>query len=90
MKYFVITITLKIHFQFFLGKHCKIPYGSGSISGFFSQDDVRVGDLLVRNQVEFAALPKVSCFKYLCFFVALIYGEFIYLRNLLRLLGKAF
>ncbi|KAG2726660.1 hypothetical protein I3760_01G124300 [Carya illinoinensis] len=34
-----------------IGKHCKIPYGSGYISGFFSQDDVRVGDLLVRNQV---------------------------------------
>lgn len=32
-------------------KACKIPYGSGSIHGFFSQDNVEVGDVLVRNQV---------------------------------------
>ena len=35
----------------FLGKPCKIIYGSGAISGFFSQDDVKVGDLIVKDQV---------------------------------------
>ncbi|KAK8914081.1 Aspartic proteinase [Platanthera zijinensis] len=33
------------------GKSCKITYGTGSISGFFSQDHVQVGDLLVKDQV---------------------------------------
>ncbi|XP_041028254.1 aspartic proteinase-like isoform X2 [Juglans microcarpa x Juglans regia] len=47
-----------------IGKHCKIPYGSGSISGFFSQDDVRVGDVLVRNQ-EFAEVTGEGFFTFL-------------------------
>ncbi|KAI4332064.1 hypothetical protein L6164_017003 [Bauhinia variegata] len=29
---------------------CEITYGSGSISGFFSQDNVKVGDVVVKNQ----------------------------------------
>ncbi|KAF8392746.1 hypothetical protein HHK36_023095 [Tetracentron sinense] len=33
------------------GKSCKIPYGSGSISGFLSQDNAQVGDLVVKDQV---------------------------------------
>lgn len=33
------------------GDRCKITYGSGSISGFFSQDNVQVGDLIVKDQV---------------------------------------
>lgn len=32
------------------GETCKITYGSGSIAGFFSDDDVLVGDLTVKNQ----------------------------------------
>uniref|UniRef100_A0ACD5W2F3 Uncharacterized protein n=1 Tax=Avena sativa TaxID=4498 RepID=A0ACD5W2F3_AVESA len=32
------------------GEKCKISYGSGAISGFFSNDDVLVGDLVVKNQ----------------------------------------
>nr|GMD40669.1 cyprosin-like [Ipomoea batatas] len=34
-----------------IGKSCSITYGSGSISGFLSQDDVQLGDLLVKDQV---------------------------------------
>jgi len=33
------------------GKSCDIQYGSGAISGYLSQDDVTVGDFLVKNQV---------------------------------------
>lgn len=36
-----------------LGKSCSIAYGSGSISGFFSQDNVLVGDVVVQDQVGF-------------------------------------
>ncbi|KAJ1425560.1 Saposin-like type B, region 1 [Sesbania bispinosa] len=32
------------------GTSCKIRYGSGSISGFFSRDNVKVGDVVVKNQ----------------------------------------
>ncbi|CAL0320919.1 unnamed protein product [Lupinus luteus] len=32
------------------GTSCKISYGSGAISGFFSQDNVKVGDVIVKNQ----------------------------------------
>ncbi|EXB57546.1 Aspartic proteinase [Morus notabilis] len=30
-----------------IGKSCEINYGSGSVSGFFSQDNVQVGDVVV-------------------------------------------
>jgi phytepsin len=33
------------------GESCKITYGSGSIAGFFSQDNVQVGDLTVTDQI---------------------------------------
>ncbi|KAJ6775659.1 BETA-SITE APP-CLEAVING ENZYME ISOFORM A-RELATED [Salix purpurea] len=33
------------------GNSCEIHYGSGSISGFLSQDNVQVGDLVVKDQV---------------------------------------
>ncbi|KAE9618902.1 hypothetical protein Lal_00047844 [Lupinus albus] len=32
------------------GTSCKISYGSGAISGFFSQDNVKVGNVIVKNQ----------------------------------------
>lgn len=35
----------------FAGKSAEIHYGTGAISGFFSQDHVKLGDLIVTNQV---------------------------------------
>ncbi|KAI7726853.1 hypothetical protein M8C21_020205, partial [Ambrosia artemisiifolia] len=32
------------------GKYAEIGYGSGSISGFFSKDDVKLGDLVIKEQ----------------------------------------
>ncbi|KAK9288492.1 hypothetical protein L1049_016951 [Liquidambar formosana] len=34
-----------------IGKHCVIHYGSGSISGVFSMDHVKVGDIVIKDQV---------------------------------------
>lgn len=34
-----------------IGEPCEIDYGSRSISGFFSQDHVKVGDFVIKNQV---------------------------------------
>jgi phytepsin len=42
------------------GKSCEIRYGSGSISGFFSQDNVEVGDLIVKDQVFIEATREGS------------------------------
>lgn len=42
------------------GESCKIKYGSGSISGFFSQDNVQVGDLIVKDQVFIEATREGS------------------------------
>lgn len=36
---------------FYVGKSCKIPYASGSLSGFFSQDNIRIGDAVIEDQV---------------------------------------
>ncbi|XP_060667815.1 aspartic proteinase [Ziziphus jujuba] len=43
-----------------IGKSCEIRYGSGSISGFFSQDNVKVGDLTVEDQVFIEATREGS------------------------------
>ncbi|KAL9234928.1 hypothetical protein vseg_009740 [Gypsophila vaccaria] len=43
-----------------IGKKCDIHYGSGSISGFLSQDHVKVGDLTVKNQVFIEATREGS------------------------------
>lgn len=37
----------------YVGKTAEIHYGTGAISGFFSQDHVKLGDLAVKNQVTF-------------------------------------
>ncbi|KAM7530810.1 hypothetical protein LguiB_034220 [Lonicera macranthoides] len=44
------------------GKSADIHYGTGSISGFFSQDHVNVGDLVVKNQefIEATSEPGVT------------------------------
>ncbi|XP_057963163.1 aspartic proteinase-like [Malania oleifera] len=43
-----------------IGKSCEIHYGSGSISGFFSQDNVKVGDLAIKDQVFIEATREGS------------------------------
>ncbi|XP_031128313.1 aspartic proteinase-like [Ipomoea triloba] len=44
------------------GKSAEIHYGTGSISGFFSQDNVQVGDLVVKSQafIEATSEPGVT------------------------------
>lgn len=42
----------------FSGKPASIRYGSGSISGYFSQDNVLVGDVTVKDQVS--SLPSLN------------------------------
>lgn len=42
------------------GNRCSISYGSGTISGFFSQDNVQVGELIVKDQVFIEATREGS------------------------------
>jgi phytepsin len=44
------------------GKSAEIHYGTGAISGFFSQDHVEVGDLVVKNQefIEASKEPSIT------------------------------
>ncbi|XVF66022.1 hypothetical protein PTKIN_Ptkin10aG0000900 [Pterospermum kingtungense] len=47
-----------------IGIPCTIDYGSGSISGFFSLDHVKVGDITVRDQ-EFIEITKEGFLPFL-------------------------
>ncbi|KAI4344693.1 hypothetical protein L6164_011891 [Bauhinia variegata] len=47
-----------------IGIPCQIPYGHGSISGFFSQDHVQVGEIIVKNQ-EFVEIEKEGSLGFL-------------------------
>lgn len=44
------------------GKRAEIHYGTGSISGYFSQDHVTLGDLVVENQdfIEATSEPSIT------------------------------
>lgn len=42
------------------GKPCEIKYGTGSISGFVSQDNVQVGDIVVKDQAFIEATKEGS------------------------------
>ncbi|CAL9074657.1 unnamed protein product [Musa textilis] len=44
------------------GKSAEIHYGSGSISGFFSEDHVTIGNLIVKNQdfIEATSEPSIT------------------------------
>ncbi|GKV10465.1 hypothetical protein SLEP1_g21821 [Rubroshorea leprosula] len=48
-----------------IGIPCEIEYGSGSIAGFFGQDHVKVGDIVVKDQ-EFVEITKE---EYLAFLI---------------------
>ena len=39
------------HRSLFAGKRASIRYGTGAISGYFSLDSVKIGDVVVKNQV---------------------------------------
>lgn len=62
------------------GKSCEIKYGSGSVAGFFSQDSVKVADLIVKDQVSYSFLFIMSlfgsfletAFSYGCYNVSLV------------------
>ncbi|XP_021898784.1 aspartic proteinase-like isoform X1 [Carica papaya] len=43
-----------------IGKSCEINYGSGSISGFLSADNVEVGNVIVKDQVFMEATREGS------------------------------
>ncbi|CAO2832476.1 unnamed protein product [Amaranthus hypochondriacus] len=47
-----------------IGESCHVKYGSGSISGFFSRDDVQVGDLVVKDQ-EFIEATREGSISFL-------------------------
>lgn len=57
------------------GKSCEIRYGSGSISGFFSQDNVKVGDLTVEDQVNYLNFFFFSWLSFIIYFrITLSFG----------------
>ncbi|KAH0993230.1 hypothetical protein GBA52_004713 [Prunus armeniaca] len=47
-----------------IGIPCKIPYGSGSISGYFSADNVKIGDVIVKDQ-EFVEVTREGVLTFL-------------------------
>ncbi|XP_057753150.1 cyprosin-like [Arachis stenosperma] len=47
-----------------IGTPCKIPIGRGAIYGFFSQDYVKIGDMIIRDQ-EFAEITKEGSLEFL-------------------------
>lgn len=50
-----LLIFLSFFFFWSEGTSAEIQYGTGAISGFFSQDHVRLGDLVVKKQVNESA-----------------------------------
>ncbi|KAH7513540.1 aspartic proteinase [Ziziphus jujuba] len=47
-----------------IGLPCKIPYGSGHISGFFSLDNVKIGDVVIKDQ-EFVEITRQGFLTFL-------------------------
>jgi len=60
------TIIWVFFLFFFSGKSAEIRYGSGSISGFFSNDAVEVGGLVVKDQVMLS-FNLFACYYMVCF-----------------------
>ena len=74
------------------GKPADIHYGTGAIAGFFSEDSVTLGDLVVKDQVcSFICAVLCSKFLYwLSIVTSVSLGQFLILwgccsRNLLKL-----
>ena len=44
---------------YYTGTSAAIRYGTGAISGFFSEDNVAVGDLVVKHQASNINFPSV-------------------------------
>lgn len=60
-----ICIDDRVHILVFsccVGKPAAIQYGTGAISGFFSEDHVTVGDLVVQDQVYLRSLSYILNF----------------------------
>lgn len=69
----VVLICYDVSLFFFgAGKSAAIHYGTGAISGFFSQDHVTLGDLAVKNQVKFDKMHILVLFS------SALYLEFTY------------
>ncbi|OIS98659.1 PREDICTED: aspartic proteinase-like [Nicotiana attenuata] len=47
-----------------IGKSCKIPFGTGSVHGFLSQDNVKVGGAVLKQQV-FTEVTREGYFTFL-------------------------
>ncbi|XP_060181042.1 aspartic proteinase-like [Lycium barbarum] len=47
-----------------IGTHCKIPFGAGSVYGFYSQDDTKVGGAIIKQQV-FTEVTREGYFTFL-------------------------
>ncbi|KAE9457909.1 hypothetical protein C3L33_10200, partial [Rhododendron williamsianum] len=60
--YFLGSIDIVRNFFLDAGKSAEIHYGTGSIAGFFSQDHVTIGDLVVKTQdfIEATKEPGVT------------------------------
>ncbi|KAK7264826.1 hypothetical protein RJT34_32438 [Clitoria ternatea] len=56
-----------------IGTSCKIPYGRGHISGFFSQDNLRIGEITVKDQ-KFAEITKEGPLAFLAHHFDGIFG----------------
>ena len=59
------------------GKSAAIQYGTGSISGFFSEDNVKIGDLTVKDQVFLGNNERIR--DYFRVFPDLTYKVFVLL-----------
>lgn len=47
-----------------IGKSSKIPFGTGSVHGFFSQDNVKVGGAVLKQQVPVFAAEIVDIYVF--------------------------
>ncbi|PWA42833.1 aspartic proteinase [Artemisia annua] len=56
----ILTDILQIFVTFIEGKHGAIDYRSGSISGYFSEDNIIVGDIVVEDQEFIEATRDVG------------------------------